>query len=164
MINQKKMKDLDNIHFKNREDFRNWLEKNHDKSRGIWMIFYKKHTKKENITYDESVEEAICFGWIDSIMNRIDEETFRQRFSPRRENSNWSKSNKERALRLITQKKMTAAGYESIENAKRLGKWQHAYTSQSCPETPTDLQLASYRKRLPLTRSPWLPNLPQRST
>ena len=65
------MKDYDKIHFKKRADLRNWLERNYDKSQGIWMVFYKKHTKRENITYDESVEEAICFGWIDSTVKRI---------------------------------------------------------------------------------------------
>ena len=67
------MKTYEEIHFKSRPDFREWLKINHDKSDGIWMIYYKKHTKKENITYSDALDEALCFGWIDSIRKNLDE-------------------------------------------------------------------------------------------
>jgi len=106
------------------------------------VILHKKNSKKDGLRYFEAVEEAICYGWIDSKMNRIDEDTFRQRFSPRREKAIWSKSNKELAIRLIKEGKMTKAGYEAIEEGKRSGKWQDAYTSKTTPKTPEDLQEA----------------------
>lgn len=114
------MKDFDKIHFKNRIDFRYWLENNHRKSQGIWMIYYKKHTKRENITYDESVEEAICFGWIDSIIKKVDEDQYVRKFTPRTNIKNWSDANKRRAAKLIKIGKMNEAGLNKIDiNIKR---------------------------------------------
>jgi uncharacterized protein YdeI (YjbR/CyaY-like superfamily) len=116
------MKDFDKIHFKNRGDFRHWLEKNHRKSQGIWMIFYKKHTKRDNITYDESVEEAICFGWIDSILKKVDEDKYIRKFTPRTNTKNWSDANKRRATKLIKNGKMNEAGLNKIDLNKKTGK------------------------------------------
>jgi uncharacterized protein YdeI (YjbR/CyaY-like superfamily) len=130
------------LHFMMRDEWRDWLQHNHKHAKEAWVILFKKNAANHGLRYVEAIEEAICFGWIDSLMNTVDANTFRQRFSPRRVISNWSKANKERALRLIAQQKMTAAGYEAIENAKRTGKWQQAYTSQTCPETPVDLEHA----------------------
>jgi uncharacterized protein YdeI (YjbR/CyaY-like superfamily) len=138
------------LHFPARDEWRDWLLHNHKHAKEAWVILYKKNATNHGLHYGEAVEEAICFGWIDSLMNRVDEDTFRQRFSPRRANSHWSKSNKERALSLITQQKMTVAGYETIKNAKRTGNWQHSYTSQTCPETPADLQQASNQPPKPI--------------
>ena len=106
------------------------------------MIISKKDSSKEGIKYLEAVEEALCYGWIDSKMNPVDEDTFRQRFSPRRKNSVWSKSNKELATRLIQAGKMANAGYEAIKEGKRSGNWQKAYTSKTVPVIPDDLQKA----------------------
>lgn len=98
------------LYVKNREEWRAWLTKNYDREQEIWLIFYKKSSGKERIPYNESVEEALCFGWIDSIVKGIDDQKFAQRFSVRREKSNWSVLNKERVKRLIAQGRMTPAG------------------------------------------------------
>jgi uncharacterized protein YdeI (YjbR/CyaY-like superfamily) len=92
-----------------REDFRKWLEKNHKSKKEIWLIQFKKATKKPSINYVEAVEEAICFGWIDGLEKRMDDERYALRFSPRRPKSNWTETNKERARRMIAEGKMTEA-------------------------------------------------------
>jgi uncharacterized protein YdeI (YjbR/CyaY-like superfamily) len=86
------------------------LEKNHDSVKEIWLVFYKKTSGKPTVTYDESVEEALCFGWVDGMVKTIDEERYKQRFTPRLKKSNWSASNIERVNRLIAQGRMTDAG------------------------------------------------------
>jgi uncharacterized protein YdeI (YjbR/CyaY-like superfamily) len=95
---------------KKRSDWRKWLEKNHKKEKEIWLFFYKKHTGKQRISYGDAVEEALCFGWIDSTVKRIDEEKYCQKFSPRNNNSVWSELNIKRVKKLIKEGKMTDAG------------------------------------------------------
>ena len=90
--------------------------KNHAREKEIWLIYYKKHTSKPRIPYDDAVEEALCYGWIDSIIKRIDDERAAQRFSPRRPKSSLSETNKERVRRLIKAKKMTRFGLEKIRS------------------------------------------------
>ena len=90
--------------------WRNWLEKNHDKKSEIWLIYYKKHTSRASIPYDDAVCEALCFGWIDSTVKGIDSEKYAQRFSPRNPKSKWSEPNVQRVKRLIKMDKMTPAG------------------------------------------------------
>lgn len=136
------MTQLETLDFKTSGEWRDWLNKNHSKVDGVWVILYKKNSKKSGLQYLEAVEEALCFGWIDSKMTRLDESTFRQRFNPRRKNSIWSKSNKELAIKLMNNDKMAKAGFDAIEEAKRSGKWQQAYTSKTTPETPYDLEEA----------------------
>jgi uncharacterized protein YdeI (YjbR/CyaY-like superfamily) len=116
-------------HFKNRNKFRKWLEKNHSKQTELWILFYKVHTNIKCVRYAEAVEEALCFGWIDGIVKRIDDEKHARRFSPRKPKSIWSKINKDRAKRMIEQNKMTDAGLAKINEAKKSGWWQNAYTS-----------------------------------
>lgn len=106
-----------------RNEWRAWLEKNHDSKTGVWLLFYKKDTAKPNISYEDSVEEALCFGWIDSIIRKIDETTYARKFTPRKPNSKWSKSNKERAERMIRVGKMTEHGIPHVEEAKKTGAW-----------------------------------------
>lgn len=115
-------KDFGQIFFSDRNEFRNWLEKNHKNSAGIWMIYYKKHTGTEGITYREALEEALCFGWIDSIIKKIDEERYVRKFTPRINTSNWSDLNKRIVNTLIDQGKMTRAGLEKIEGFTETGK------------------------------------------
>lgn len=95
---------------KNRSQWRKWLDKNHKKQKEIWLIFYKKHTGKPRIPYNDAVEEALCFGWIDSTVKRIDDEKYCQKFSPRNHKSGWSESNILRMKKLIKEGKMTDAG------------------------------------------------------
>jgi uncharacterized protein YdeI (YjbR/CyaY-like superfamily) len=97
-----------------REDFRKWLEENHKSKNEIWLIQYKKATKKPSINYVEAVEESICFGWIDGLEKGIDAERYALRFSPRRPKSNWTETNKERARRMIAEGKMTEAGLATL--------------------------------------------------
>ncbi|MGB3340039.1 MAG: YdeI/OmpD-associated family protein [bacterium] len=98
------------LYVTNRKDWRKWLGKNHKIKNEIWLIYYKKHTKKPRIPYDDAVEEALCYGWIDSIIKRIDDEKYVQKYTPRRFGSKWSKLNIERAKKMIRQKKMTKTG------------------------------------------------------
>ena len=97
-----------------RDEFRDWLIKNHQTKKEIWLIQYKKATKKPSINYVEAVEEAICFGWIDGLEKGIDAERYALRFSPRRPKSNWTNTNKERARKMIAQGRMTRAGRASL--------------------------------------------------
>lgn len=113
------------IYVTNRRQWRSWLAKNHKTAKEIWLVYYKKQSLKPRIPYNNAVEEALCFGWIDSTVKTIDEDRFAQRFTPRRNNSLFSEMNKERIRRLIRQKKMTPAGLDtlkhtinSIKNAK----------------------------------------------
>jgi uncharacterized protein YdeI (YjbR/CyaY-like superfamily) len=90
------------------------LEENHQSKKEIWLIQYKKATKKPSINYVEAVEEAICFGWIDGLEKSMDAERYALRFSPRRPKSNWTETNKERARKLIAQRKMTESGRAAL--------------------------------------------------
>ncbi|MCK4345034.1 MAG: YdeI/OmpD-associated family protein [Bacteroidales bacterium] len=103
------------LYITTREKWRKWLEKNHNTEKEIWLVYYKKHTGKPRIPYDDAVEEALCFGWIDSIIKRIDEEKYTQKFSPRKQNSVWSDLNKKRVKKLIEEGKMTKAGFGTIK-------------------------------------------------
>lgn len=102
------------LYVTNRKDWRSWLQKNHNKEKEIWLIYYKKSSGKLRIPYNDAVEEALCYGWIDSIAKSIDEEKFAQRFTPRRPKSQISEMNKERVRRLIKNKLMTSVGLKSI--------------------------------------------------
>ena len=97
-----------------REEFRKWLNRNHSSKREVWLIRYKKATKKPSLDYVEAVEEAICFGWIDNLEKSMDAERYGLRFSPRRPTSNWTETNKERAMKMIAEGKMTEAGYATL--------------------------------------------------
>ena len=102
------------IYVTTRDEFRDWLTKNHQTKKEIWLIQYKKATKKPSINYVEAVEEAICFGWIDGLEKGMDAERYALRFSPRRPKSNWTNTNKERARKMIAQGRMTKAGRASL--------------------------------------------------
>jgi uncharacterized protein YdeI (YjbR/CyaY-like superfamily) len=96
------------------EKFRKWLIKNHQSKKEIWLIQYKKATRKPSINYVEAVEEAICFGWIDGFEKGMDIERYATRFSPRRPKSNWTETNKDRARRMIAAGRMTPAGLATL--------------------------------------------------
>ena len=126
--------------FKNRNEWRSWLEKNHDKESEIWLVFYKVKTGKKSIKYEEAVEEALCYGWIDSLVKRIDDEKHMQKYTPRKINSNWSASNKKRVERLIKEGSMTAFGLRKIEIAKQNGSWNKLDSVDIKIEAPEDLK------------------------
>lgn len=108
---------------KTRKAWRNWLEKHHDKEQAVWLIIYHKASKKPTVYYADAVEEALCFGWIDSRPNKRDEESYFLFFSRRSPKSHWSKINKERVQRLEEQGLITAAGQRMIDLAKQNGNW-----------------------------------------
>jgi uncharacterized protein YdeI (YjbR/CyaY-like superfamily) len=140
---------MDDPHdFKSRKEWRSWLIQNHDKSDSAWLTFHKKSSGKKGITLEESVEEAICFGWIDGKLKKIDAEKFVLRFSPRKANSVWSKINKERAERLIKSGRMTSAGLAKIESARKSGWWDKAYTNKTVDELPADLEQALMKEKV----------------
>ena len=95
---------------KNRKEWRKWLEKNYNSREEIWLILYKKDSGFHSVNYEEAVEEALCYGWIDVLQKSRDENSYVQRFVPRKIGSSWSESNKKRARRLIAQGHMTDAG------------------------------------------------------
>jgi uncharacterized protein YdeI (YjbR/CyaY-like superfamily) len=102
------------IYVKTADEFRRWLIQNHKNKKEVWLIQYKKATKKPSIDYVEAVQEAICFGWIDGLEKSIDTERYALRFSPRRPKSNWTNTNKDRARRMISEGRMTPAGRATL--------------------------------------------------
>ena len=130
------------IYFTNRKEWRSWLEENHQKEQEIWLIYYKKHTGVPRIPYDDAVEEALCFGWIDSLVKRIDDEKFMQKFSPRNDKSAWSESNKKRVSQLLEKGLMAEAGIRKIEAARKNGSWDRVITSVRNHEMPIELEQA----------------------
>jgi uncharacterized protein YdeI (YjbR/CyaY-like superfamily) len=100
-----------------REEWRAWLEANHTTHPGIWFTFYKKHTGQPSVSYNDAVEEALCFGWIDNIQKKLDEDRYVLKFSPRRKGSVWSRPNKDRVIRLMDAGKMMQAGLDALGNA-----------------------------------------------
>ena len=120
------MRELEQVFFENRASFRKWLGKNHKKSPGIWMVYYKKHTGTGCIEYSEALEEALCFGWIDSTLKRIDDERYVRKFTPRTNTSNWSDVNKKLVISLIEKGLMTESGLQKIDVWLKTGsiKWE----------------------------------------
>jgi uncharacterized protein YdeI (YjbR/CyaY-like superfamily) len=104
------------LYVEHRKQWRSWLAKNHKSATEIWLVYYKKQSGKTRISYNDAVEEALCFGWIDSTAKLVDKDSWAQRFTPRRKKSALSELNKERVRRLIKSKKMTKAGLESIQH------------------------------------------------
>jgi len=100
-----------------RAAWRAWLEQHHDREREIWLVYYKKGSGRPRVPYNDAVEEALCFGWIDSTMKPVDADRSAQRFTPRRRGSGWSEPNKQRARRLIAEGRMTAAGLAALGDA-----------------------------------------------
>lgn len=124
---------------KTRKAWRQWLEKHHQTEPSVWLIIYHKSSDTPSVYYDEAVEEALCFGWIDSTALKRDAESKYQYFCPRKLKSNWSKLNRERAERMIAAGKMTGKGQELIDLAKRTGTWEALVDIQNSV-IPEDLQ------------------------
>jgi len=109
------------IHFKDRASWRRWLTRNHESSGILWLVFYKKHTGVRTISYDAAVEEALCFGWIDSLVKRLDVDRFMRKFTPRTNTHNWSESNLERVEKLKAKGLMMPVGLAKIEPTAKTG-------------------------------------------
>lgn len=128
-------------HPKTRAAWRAWLKKHHTRAEGVWFISYKKATGKPRVEYEEAVEEALCFGWVDSKGVKLDDERSMLWFAPRKARSNWSKPNKDRVERLTAAGLMTAAGLAKVEAAKNNGRWTALDAVESL-EIPADLATA----------------------
>ncbi len=126
--------------FNTKDEWHNWLVENHADKDELWLVYYKKETGKEGISYRESLEEAICFGWIDGLLKKLDHEKYVRRFTPRKPKSIWSKINKDIALELITTKRMKPLGLQKVEEAKSNGNWDKAYNMQEKAVIPDDLK------------------------
>jgi uncharacterized protein YdeI (YjbR/CyaY-like superfamily) len=120
--------------------WREWLGEHHGESPGVWLVLAKKGTAQPtSLAYEQALEEALCHGWIDGQVGRRDEATYRQRFTPRRRRSAWSKRNATIAEGLLAEGRMHAAGIEEVERAKADGRWQSAYAGSASSEVPPDL-------------------------
>lgn len=123
--------------------WRRWLGEHHDDAGGVWLVLAKKGTAEPTtLTYDEALEEALAHGWIDGQIRRGDAGTYRQRFTPRRPRSVWSKRNVAIAERLLTEGRMHPAGVAEVERAKADGRWETAYAGPASAEVPDDLAAA----------------------
>ncbi|HEX2202321.1 MAG TPA: YdeI/OmpD-associated family protein [Longimicrobium sp.] len=129
------------VHPLTRDAWRAWLEENHARSAGVWLVSYKKAAEKPRVEYEEAVEEALCFGWIDSKGGKVDDARTMLWMSPRKGGSGWSRPNKERIERLIATGRMAPAGLEKIEAARRDGSWT-ALDAVEALEVPPDLEAA----------------------
>jgi len=115
---------LEQVYVPDRAEWRRWLAKQHGRSPGIWLVFDKKSSRPDRLAYGDAVEEALCFGWIDSLVRAIDDARYVQLFTPRKPKSTWSRANKVRVERLLAEGLMAAAGLASIEMAKANGSWE----------------------------------------
>ena len=129
------------IYFPDRKKFRKWLEKYHAKKKDVWLLYFKAHTGKKRIPYDDAVEEAICFGLIDTTVKRIDDEKFAQRYTPRNPKSSWSETNLARAGKMIKEGKMTKSGFEKLGDALK-----KKITKKNIALIPKDLKEALKKK------------------
>jgi uncharacterized protein YdeI (YjbR/CyaY-like superfamily) len=102
------------IYLGDRESWREWLQENHGTCREVWLVFFKKHTGKPSISYDAAVEEALCFGWIDSLVKRLDDDRYARKFTPRSDTGTWSAANLKRVQKLVACGRMTDAGLAKI--------------------------------------------------
>lgn len=116
-------KDTQTYYAKTREEWRDWLAKNHQSEKSVWLIIYKKASQVPSVYYPEAVDEALCFGWIDSKPNKRDANSYYQFFSTRNPNSKWSKINKDKVANLIEYGLMQKAGFDMIDIAKQSGTW-----------------------------------------
>jgi uncharacterized protein YdeI (YjbR/CyaY-like superfamily) len=132
-------KGIKTFHAKTRSAWRKWLEKNSRSVKSVWLIIYHKGNKTPSVYYPKAVDEALCFGWVDSKPNKRDHESYYQFFSKRNPKSKWSKINKEKVERLIAEGLMTPAGMEMVTLAKELGTWD-ALTTVDNLEEPDDLK------------------------
>src|SRR5512145_1522782 len=128
--------------FASKKKWADWLAMQHDKSTGVWLKLAKKDSGIPSVTYEEAVEVALCYGWIDGQKKGYDDKYWLQKFTPRGPKSIWSKINTEKAERLIASGEMKPAGLKAVESARQDGRWDAAYSSQKNMTIPEDLQAA----------------------
>lgn len=131
--------------FATAEAWGRWLAREHARQSGLWILFYKKNCGVPSITYLQALDEALCWGWIDGQLMPVDERSWRQRFTPRRPRSGWSKRNRDHVARLQAEGRMQPAGLAQVEAAKRDGRWESAYDSPANSMVPADLIAALSR-------------------
>ncbi|HXN72151.1 MAG TPA: YdeI/OmpD-associated family protein [Candidatus Acidoferrales bacterium] len=139
------MQKLDILSFQSPAEFHKWLARNHRQSEGVWLRIGKKDAEETSLTYAEALDEALCFGWIDGQKQRHEDNSWLQKFTPRRPKSGWSKINTQHAGRLIQAGRMKPPGHSEIDAAKKDGRWTAAYDSPSKSTIPEDF-LAALRK------------------
>jgi uncharacterized protein YdeI (YjbR/CyaY-like superfamily) len=122
--------------------WRSWLERSHDSHQGVWLVLHKQGGTTTTLTYDQALDEALCFGWVDGQIGKRDEHSYRRRFTPRRRASPWSARNVDHVTRLIKSGRMHPAGLVAVEAAKADGRWDAAYQGQSTAPVPPDLAAA----------------------
>jgi len=135
------------LYVTNRDQWREWLSVNHAANAGVWLVFYKKETSRPTIAYDTAVEEAICFGWIDSIIKKIDAGRYARKFTPRTAKSKWSQLNKKRANKMIKQGRMTEIGLAMIKAAKKTGLWDKDPRPRISLDIPPEFEKALARNK-----------------
>ncbi|SEB51337.1 YdeI/OmpD-associated family protein [Paenibacillus sp. GP183] len=136
-----KSNEIPHMFFGDQQSFENWLENNHDTSLRIRLQIAKKNSGVVSVSYDEALESALCYGWVDSQKEKFDDKMWVQRFGPRGAKSIWSKINKEKAELLIKNGRMKPSGFKVIEAAKQNGLWDKAYESQSNASMPEDFAI-----------------------
>ena len=141
------MSEKPTLYFKNDSEWRNWLHENHNKHKAVYLIFYKVASESESMRWEEAVKVAICYGWIDSTVKKLDEERRQQLFTPRNNKSVWSKVNKDYIDDLIATNLMHESGLKKIEIAKQNGSWESLDAIENL-EIPADLQLAFDKNEL----------------
>ena len=129
---------METLRFKSSAEFRRWLEKNHAKSDGIWLRFYKKGSVEKSVARADALDQALCFGWIDGQAKPCDDQSWLQKFTPRRPRSGWLKLNTRHVGRLVKTGAMTPAGMQAVEAAKADGRWKAAYDSPRNALPPED--------------------------
>jgi uncharacterized protein YdeI (YjbR/CyaY-like superfamily) len=134
------------LFFRNRADWRAWLRLHHDRETEVWVAQVKKASSRRGLSYEDGVQEALCFGWIDGLTHSLDKDYFLQRYTPRKPNSVWSESNKARAEKLIRQRRMTLSGLRQVRAAQADGRWQDASRREDPNWIPEALHAALARK------------------
>lgn len=138
-------KEKETLEVKNRLEWKDWLSENHNRVSEIWLVYYRKETGYPSISYQDSLDEALCFGWVDSIIKKLDQTKYARKFTPRRDNSKWSLVNKRRVEKLMAEGLMTEHGLKKVEAARSSGSWENPGTRpgmdfQMPPEFSTALK------------------------
>jgi uncharacterized protein YdeI (YjbR/CyaY-like superfamily) len=133
--------DYPRVHAKSAAEWRRWLRDNHETAKGVWLVAYKAATGKARLSYEDSIPDALCYGWIDSVNKPLDDERTALLFTPRKPGSGWSRTNKVRIARLLKEGRMESAGLAKIAAAKRDGSWT-LLDSVEAREMPNDLRKA----------------------
>lgn len=141
-MKKQKPNELSILPFPSAEAFESWMAENHANPEGIWLRLFKKDSGKETITYDEALDVALCYGWIDGQLKKFDDESWLRKFTPRRNGSKWSKRNTEHVDRLTKGGRMKPSGLAEVEKAKADGRWEQAYKAQSNMTIPDDFMKA----------------------